>query len=1515
MTEEDSATLEKTRVVRASRWNGPPLLLAAEGARAVVAGTGAHRPSSRLPQVPAVPATVTDVGQCLVERAGLAPAGLTVLVDPATPADLGEALERAAREATSVLLFHFVGHGLFSAGNELHLATHATVDLGQGPPGHQALPWTMVRRILSGSRAGLVVVVLDCCFTGGARPVPAKAMEQPLDASWRGAYVLASAGRDENSWALPGVRHTALSGALLRLLNEGDPDGPAAFTLDHVHHHLARALPGAGFPRPRRQAGELKELPPLAANPAHQAPRTRPGPPLSSPGDLNSPYRGLAAYGAGQAALFFGRDEPARSLATRVRQALRAAGPPAAIGGQEPGTGGPLVLTGPSGCGKTSLLQAGLIPALGDDVGGTVTLTPGAWPMARLARELAALTGGDPERLRAVIESDPGAVRRGLPRRTLVLVDQFEELFTLCADETARRRFVAALAELSRSAAVVIAVRGDFFGRCAAFPGLLETMRRPEVVPPLSAAELRQVIEEPAVRSGLSLEPGLADLILDDLRALEGSDDLLALLSHALLATWQRRTGGVLTMAGYRAAGGVARAVALSGEETLRRLGAASEPVARALLVPLVHVDERAGGMRRRVPVAELSPGPASVEGQVLAEFARARLVTVDGEEAELAHDALIRAWPRLANWAETTRAALLVRRRLAEDAELWQRDGQNASYLYTDDRLATAQAAVPALPATARAATTTQAATTTRAAVTAPPVTAHAAVTAPPAASKSAPGITPVEREFLDASLRRRSRRRTITRGVIASLSVLFLAAAAGAVVALVQSSGSARLAGEAARQRDEALSRRLATAANAAGDTSLGAQLALTAYRLSATPEARGALLGSLSRPVGARMIGHTGPVERVAYRADGRVAVTASGDFTARLWNVADPLRPAALGVVRGHTGPVLAAAFTANGKILATGSADGTARLWEVSDTAGPRALATLKGHAEQLGSVSFSPKGDVLATASTDGSMRLWNVADPARPAQVAAVEQDSDVTRAAFSPDGRLVALATTGGAIHLLDVRTPAKPARLATLTSAEGAVRSVAFAPDGSSLASSSATGAVQLWDITATKLVGTARGHSGPVDDVAFSPDGAVLASASADGTAGLWSVENPGAPERTATLAGFPDGVTGVAFSPDGQNLATAATDGVARLWNVSNASRTSPYARLARHTGQVNGLALAGDGRTLATASADRTVRLWDVSDPAVATPQSTLSGHTGPVLAAAFSADGRRLVTASADKTARLWDVSETATPKLLGTLTGHTDDVLSATFSQDGKLVLTAGRDGRRMVWNVATPARPTRVSAPGAADGQASVAAFRPDGRLMAAAVGSGAVRLWDISTPAEPRGLITFAAHPGRVLDLRFSRDGRTLATASSDGTVRLWNVADTARPTRLSELAGHSADVTGLAFGADGRTLVTSSADTTVRIWNVVTPSSPALWAVLGGRSAAADVELGPDGTMLAAASGAGAQLWGLNVEQATANVCETSGTPITRAEWARHVPGRPYAPPCAAATAPAAPSAD
>ncbi|MFI7125168.1 hypothetical protein ACIBQ1_05700 [Nonomuraea sp. NPDC050153] len=1421
MTEDDSATIERPR----PHWNGPPLLLSSEGARVLVAGTGRHLPESRLPEVPAVPATVADVGRCLVERGGLAPAHLTVRLDPGTPAELGLALDRLAREATSVLMFYYVGHGLVSPDNELHLATRATVDLTQGVPGYQALPYGIVRRILSASRAELVVVVLDCCFAGRAHGASSQAVERVFDSMWQGAYLLTSSSREENSWALPGVRHTAFSGALMRLLREGDPAGPSVFTLDHVYHSLARRLPDAGFPRPRRQATDLGDRRAFAPNPAYVAPRSLPVPPVAEAGDEVSPYRGLAVYGTEDAEVFFGRQDLTRTLVARVRETFR--------------SGSPLIVTGPSGAGKSSVLRAGLIPALRHEVAeelSCVVLAPGADPPAEPARRLA-----------------PGA------RRLLLVVDQFEEVFTTCPDERVRRRFIEELVELSRSAAVVVSVRADFFGHCASYPGLLEAMQRPAIVGPMTVTQLRAAIEGPAARAGLSLEPGLTDLLLEDVGAggVEHSGGVLPLLSHALLATWQRRTRGTLTMAAYRASGGIARALATSAEETLRRLGADVQPIARDLLVRLVHLDEQTDDTRRRVALADLAP--EGVPRQVLDEFVRARLLTVNEDEAEIAHEALIRAWPRLRNWIDANRVGLLVRQRLAEDADTWQRHGKDPAYLYADSRLAAAQEA---------------------------------------GESGWGGGLSATEREFLDAALRRRRRRTWVVRQVIAALTVLLVAAVTAGVLALRQT-------GEVTRQRDQAVATQVSDSANGAADASLGAQLSLVSYRIADTPESRGALLGTLAHPVGARLIGHRGPVEWVSYRPDGRMIATASSDATARLWNVSDIARPKAVSELRGHTASLVRAVFSPDGRVLATASVDRTARLWDLSDPARPRALATLNGHTNKVSSVAFSPKGGFLATVSHDGTTRLWNIADPRRPAQIALLRQKYVLDDVAFSPDGRLLAAGAGDGSTMIWDVLDPARPGSPTVLNAPDkGGTWSVTFDPRGRHLATASTTGTIYLWDVTAAKRVGTAQGRGYFVYDVTFSPDGNLLAGAATDASVTLWDVSTPAAPRRTAALTGFANTVTAAAFSPDGRTLATSSADSMARLWNVSDPARVSYRARLDEHTGPVNALSISPDGRVLATASGDKTVKLWDLSDPGLARPLSTLSGHTGVVYSVRFSADGRLLASGAADQTAKLWDVSRPAAPKLVATLKKHVNAVESAAFSPDGRTVVTTSRDGRTYLWDLADPRAPKLVSSPGDADNWLNASMFSPDGRVLAIGSGTGAIRLWDVSKPAAPRLLANYSAHTNSVLGLTYSRDGRTLASAGSDGTARLWDLSRPGRPAQVAVLLGHTGAVTSVSFTADGRRLATGARDGTIRIWNLADRARPATWAVLAGSDWVNGVAFTPDGNVLASVSGNGtAQLWSLDVERARQHVCEVSGMAITRSEWTQYVPGFPYGPPC------------
>ena len=362
------------------------------------------------------------------------------------------------------------------------------------------------------------------------------------------------------------------------------------------------------------------------------------------------PFKGLASFDVADAPYFFGRERLVAELVARL-------------------VGAPLLgVVGPSGSGKSSVVRAGLLPALADGVlpgsedWTQVLMRPGEHPLRELARPRPGSTGG----------------------RVVLVVDQFEETFTACRDEEERGAFVAELAAERDARIVVLAIRADYYGRCAAYPELSSLLAAHHVlVGAMRRDELRRAVERPAQRVGLRVEPELTDALVADVEHEPGA---LPMLSTALLELWQRRDGRRLRLATYEGTGGVRGR--WRGTPRRRSAGSTRPAGRRAPRAAAAGRRGRRGGVeRRRVPLAELDDDVAGV----VAVLTDQRLLTVGAGAVELAHEALLREWPRLRGWLEEDAEGRRLHRHLTDAAREWDERGRDPGELYRGARLAAA--------------------------------------------------------------------------------------------------------------------------------------------------------------------------------------------------------------------------------------------------------------------------------------------------------------------------------------------------------------------------------------------------------------------------------------------------------------------------------------------------------------------------------------------------------------------------------------------------------------------------------------------------------------------------------------------------------------------------------------------------------------------------------------------------------------------------------------------------------
>lgn len=1107
--------------------------------------------------------------------------------------------------------------------------------------------------------------------------------------------------------------------------------------------------------------------------------------------EARAPYLGLEPFSAGDADRFVGREREIDALWNRLRTtALQ-------------------LVVGASGAGKSSFVHAGVVPAL-PPRSRVITMRPGSRPVATLAAKLAAaglsaldarellevLSGVAPELGAAAglgaAEAPPGdAADEGL---LVIVVDQLEELFTLCRDEGAREQFgaiVDALASSPRGRIRVIGtLRDDFLMRAAALPGL-----GPRVAASVfllgnpSREDLIRTIVEPARRAGYEISD--AELAPEMAQAVAGRPGALALLSFTASRLWELRDRRFrrLTRRAYEAMGGVGGALGQHAEQTIAALAADDRRLVREAFRHLVTAE----GTRAQLSVAELVQVLASPSASaVIDKLVAARLLVIseheDGARIEIVHEALLAAWPRAQEWIREDADSVRMRDQVRSAARQWDERERAPGLLWRDEALADLER-----------------------------WRRHHAEH----------GLTAIEQAFADASRAAAARGRRL-RGLalVAAFAVL------GVALAVMF-----WLREEAARQRSlvqEQLVRSyiergqqalLGGNVEAAQESleaayGMGARTPAVRFMLARARESRAAELATIG--------GHAGPVWYAAFSPDGARVLTGGQDAIVHIWDPATGRELTALG---DHAPPVIAA-WSPSGEI-ATADAAGVIRLW----TGDGRLRTAITGDRSAASAIAFTKDGARFAVARADGG--------------VAIGDTRAGVLRAAWQADPRNVyALALDAAGARVVTagesgtaVVWSADGRELARLEGHTGPVWQVVFDPAEERVITASLDRTARVWDARSGKPIHRLVGHEDRVKSVAIDPRGRWIATASADTTVRIWSLDSG---EPLATLRGHTSQVNAVVFAPDGQ-LVSAASDGTARVWDASYGVQTAAF----HHGGFVRHVGLDPDGRRLVTASWSGTAKIWDLRR------QSRLHLYEAPVASTRTDGAGYLRSMVEAGRLARIgtrglavWELAssrrwEWSAPELVAGALSPGGEVAIAADARsvlhvldgsgrlqrelrvpgpgvtclavypDGRRAVTCGPEGTVSVWDLATQrliaARPrlgavTAISL--SRDGGAMVV-YRNAQRLEGKAAGwlltgdlSRAVRL----------------DHDGDLSNARFSPDGARLATLSFDGTARIWT-----RDGALEATLHHTGPVAHVAWSSDGSWLATGTLGGTLTTW--------------------------------------------------------------------------------------------
>lgn len=1188
--------------------------------------------------------------------------------------------------------------------------------------------------------------------------------------------------------------------------------------------------------------------------------------------DINvCPYMGLQAFTEESAQYFYGRDALIQRLINHVNHETK------------------LAVIGASGSGKSSLVQAGLFYQLSQgkqipqsDRWLLKCFRPGNSPFLSLAQCLSNEGGQKANtQIRLPIEEllsqgVEGFVQwlRSRPEPMVVLVvDQFEELFTLTS-ESERKDFVDLILDTVEYAGdrfkLIFTLRADFISSCLEIPKLAQIIQKYSVLvtPYLSESEYREAIVKPATQVGLKVEPGLEEILLQELSG--GTGDL-PLLQFVLQKLWENRHRGVLTLDAYRKLGGIKGALEKQAQDLYDSLDPETQAAAKWIFLNLTKIGDGTEDTRRRVTKSDLivPKYPAELIEKTLQKLTEAKLIITNlpsgivtgvsrGERltsdysqilrramqqeptVEVVHEILIRHWSTLRWWLEENRSRLKLQRQIEQAAILWKRENKQPDFLLRGIRLAEAEEIFKQYP----------------------------------------DELMEVSQDFIQACLAQRNQeqKENVIRTRRSKITIAALVLCGIILPSFTWISYRQKLISQLEQ----------VAAINASSEALLLSNQQLQSIVAGIKASRQLKQMGKLQRKLLGKdrwdgietrtaailqqaiygtqelnlLQGHSQKVNAIAYSSDGNLIATASDDETIKIWNQNGEL----LASLSGHKNKVTNVAFKPlpnslaeenNQKksyLFASSSADNTAILWQIEDNK-IRQIKQLQGHRAGVTDIIF--KNNIIISASRDGTIKLWRengnlintffahqggvnriqVSDSylvsggedgkiivweinySRGRKLRTIQvSDQKITSLTLSNDEKTIIAVSDAWEVTSWNLNDGSKNEVQNFATNRES-INDIAWSQDNQLLANGTLEGKINIYNSQGV-LQQTLTGHNGAVLDLEFRPSEStnnnhyLLASASNDKTVRLWRIYQEASLED--------QGISTIATSPtDSTRFATADSQGKIKIWQLNPENKTQQLVHtMSSHKEAINHLQYSWDGKILASASVDNTIKIWDIASNELITTLKAPQGQARLELginSIAFSQDRNLLVSGNEDHTLQIWDLTNNS---LVSTHQEHGDRINTITINRKKKIIASAGDDQTIKIWNFQGELLQTIE----AHNLSINALQFTNDGTILASASSDNTLKLWSVqsSEKIEPQPLQILSGHQNGITSLVFSKDGKLLVSGSGDRTIKLWQ---TKNGTLLKTLQGHSSKVTSIALINNDQAIVSVDEQQGLFNWNL------------------------------------------------------------------------------------------